>query len=137
MSNERDKTSYHEAGHAVIARVLDVSVKRVMITGLAVMHDGCSPEVKAMVSLAGPAAELRQFPRLRNREGWSQDRAQAAMALSNRLGDLPAIERQARNLVEQHWRAIERVAQSLRDKRCLYQDEIDVLIAGDISVRQS
>jgi len=151
-------TAHHEAGHAVAARVLGVTVKRVRLrpNPLVTVHHR-SDRLTALaadgvIAWGGPAAE-RRFSGYDLGSCWDTDlrnmrtRAirytlfhhgvvDAHSSLEAELLD-PVIRdlagrwaAKAERIVEQRWRAIERVARALcRGKGELDQGEIDAMIA--------
>jgi Zn-dependent protease len=139
---EKRRTAHHEAGHAVIACVFGVELKSATIlvkpfsdgwAGGSVSFKGWREDWEAhappddagaIIGLAGPMAELRYAPRLRNRDGWGSDRRQAAELVGGDPARIHAAEAKARDLVAQHWPAIQRVATALLDRSRLSREEI-------------
>ena len=132
------EAAFHEAGHAVIAHMLDVAVQRVTLKRAITAPrriTARTPWKRALVSLAGPAAEDRfvgyppaEHPALW-RSAWAKDARNAASHLGAIDGDVAAAHREAVRLVREHWDAIARVAVALSEHGELSGDEVDVLIA--------
>ena len=138
----KSQIAYHEAGHAVIARVVGIELERVLITdsgGVAYLGQIDDAESDVLLTFAGPAAELYYCPC--DGAGWAGDKEDAAAALiilCDYEPSLPAyyqlwdqLECHSRNLVEANWAAIERVAEALIAHGELNQDEVDNLIFGE------
>jgi ATP-dependent Zn protease len=180
----KKRIAHHEAGHAVIARVLGVDIPCVSIVRMGTDAAGTAGaltwsaawtgrkdpatmlagvETDAKITFAGPNAELKYLPdtniKLAQRKQWRSDMERARSAAlkivllradpkqqfefeGRRTVEITSeqdaeVERlvnqfndQARLLVEQHWPAIGRVAAALLDRRIVYGDKIDALIAG-------
>jgi ATP-dependent Zn protease len=112
FNGRRTKLAYHEAGHAVIARVLGVEVTgvtmlptdgtaaRVITTSVAMQHRGLDDFVAGMVidskiALARPITQW-QYKRTEDVRGWDDDieRASnyiAAAVLAEREGKIPQL----------------------------------------------
>jgi hypothetical protein len=170
--------AYHEAGHAVAARALGISIAYASLADLygrslvltrsasygKAGDDLDALERDAIVLLAGPMAQLKHQP-VSSREqerAWEdggaffEDKQRAlnflGLLLLQRAGEpIPGAgevldlrgERvqqvydmlnqtipKAEALVDQHWRAIRRVAKSLTRDEVLIEAEIDALIAA-------
>jgi hypothetical protein len=126
----------HEAGHAVIARVISHGVLRVSLkdgTHTRYRHgDHLMHLYEAMIALAGPLAEQRYRPttpaerRALWRSKWHNDLEKARRHVEVCGGDAKWIARQVRK----NWQAIERVATALQRGRELSGAELDVLMRG-------
>lgn len=170
--------AYHEAGHAVVARVLGVDViyaatfptgpnnsanvrtasaaYRARGGGVAVQIAGC--EADAKVQLAGPHAQHRYCP-VKHRAYWKHewrgdlDAAKQFIGHSILIRDgieprdglsitltpdqqtagettLTRVIAETEALVEAHWPAIERVAETLVRRPMIGEDDLDALIAN-------
>lgn len=132
MNAPTQATAYHEAGHAVVALVLDRPVHRVSIQTdrerLGACHFGKSVvrpsedwlEREILIALAGLAAEAR-FTGNYAWEGAARDQQYAHRLAVQRAGERQA-ERLLRRLLakvehllaqEEHWRAVEQIAAAL------------------------
>ena len=144
----RERTAYHEAGHAVAAHRLGIEVKFATIlpdhdSAGFVSHgdlfcdrglgsDRANLERAIKICLAGPLAEARFYPRYRRPRG-SQDYDCAsglARYLAGSAGEREFIryqERQTRALLDRYWGDVERVARAL-----LEHDQLSVNQVRDI-----
>ena len=130
-----DVRAHHEAGHAVAASVLGASIKRAALDEVwTLVGVGC-PRARrnaAIIALAGAEAETKYCGYSLDRQAelwgvaWATDLA-IAMRDLDRAAIAPAI-RQARQLVDEHWRAIEAVAQALLERGELTGVDIHALI---------
>ena len=107
-------------------------------------------EAYGQVCLAGPTAELWSDPNAFNledyawpdtrceAEGWAQDVTEV-MRLSAKI-DMPEwfrhIARKTRERVEQHWHAIEIVADALLRQGTLTEEELTALVGGTVTQRR-
>jgi len=137
-----EATAYHEAGQAVITRVLGYKVGFITIVGddatdtksATVPPEGEEqrPDHQIIISYAGPEAHDKFDHRSLSPEDvrWDQEKVRN---LASRLGaddeTRDACRRQARELVKQHWTSIKRVAQALLKRGTLQSFEIDALLA--------
>jgi hypothetical protein len=128
-------SAYHEAGHAVVARILGTPVQRVTIngrTGTLVRH-GTVAATRALITFSGPLAEARHCGLTADDEArlwpdqWRGD-------LKNLLkhdgidGMLAPLRQQAELLVARHWTSIERVASALLARGEVSGGEVDMLL---------
>jgi hypothetical protein len=137
----------HEAGHAVAAiraglvfeTVSAVPDEAQQVDGALYWHQlhdqlelAMPPELLAVVLLAGPCAEAKlrklRFDRVFSGEGAVDDRAAVA---SIGLSETQFVDasRDAMALIEQDWRAIERVAESLLVADELSFDEVAAIVS--------
>jgi ATP-dependent Zn protease len=155
--NKKRVTAYHEAGHAVIARVLTLATERATIrpskglAGHCIIFDPCAafpsewlkrghPDAEAhaqiMTTMAGTEAEeeLLDSPSTSNDGMDRSDIAARAEALTDcdwvKLE--PRLRQMTRMLVRRHWARIERLAQALLEKTTLNYIQIDMLIDIDV-----
>jgi hypothetical protein len=128
--------AFHEAGHAVIAHVLNVPVKRVTLKAVTSPLKRVTARrrwKRAVIAFAGPVAEDRfqRYPPAEHPALWSSawdgDARNAARYLGAD-GDIVAAHREAVRLVREHWDAIERVADALAERGRLSGAEVDALI---------
>jgi hypothetical protein len=169
-SNLRMIMAYHEASHAVIARVQGIECLCVVMfspieglaagtrTPISTYHDAGQFRKGIIVTLAGPCGEMKHRNKPWSRKylkRWQSDyenaRTAAHQAALAATGVDPGSVRSikptaeqiaysndllldclntARNLVNKHWLAIERVAQTLMISDLLDQIDLDHLIAG-------
>jgi hypothetical protein len=156
--------AYHEAGHAVSARVLGVEVTYVSLFEAVTYHQRardfarnddlaellCAYVTDAMVVLAGPIAQCRYYRQPKERETLycSNSDLRKARRLAARLVELkrniltpvfpePKYDElfaqlcdKTRVSVNEHWPAIERVANGRRDIPAFDGAYVDDLIAG-------
>jgi len=141
------RTSVHEAGHSVIARLLGLDCGGASIVSTEnrsgyshINTKFASPAQACIVSMAGPAAERE----LLRRHGLPTDDTAfdkydqhriAVLIDRHRLNDtdVARFERMARDLVQQHYDSIRRVAAALRKYRLLGASEIDKLLTEGVS----
>ncbi len=154
----RAATAYHEAGHAVAARLLSVRFKEVTIlptkTSLGHVLPAAPPkwfepdvaransrirsqiENRTRVLLAGPAAEAR----FKGRHDWrsaSDDIRQAVSLLdyvSRSNGEVEAyfalMRIQAGGLIEKHWDEVQGVAEALLERTRLTAKDVAKIITA-------
>jgi ATP-dependent Zn protease len=146
MAIARDTVAYHEAGHAVAAKVLGLTIDRISIAPAGdaaghVIHDyGCNMneviyedgpdrqwalERAALVAIAGEAAQRHFRPESVQEEHGGGDRIQVHQILDHLAGEedkelRDAWERllviRAKRLVEQHWMRVEWLAGVLLER---------------------
>jgi hypothetical protein len=142
-------TAIHEAGHAVAAiraglvfdHVTAIADEDLDLDGALHWTDlhtsgdvAMSPQLEAIVLLAGPCAEARAMRRRADHvfagEPATDDReAIASLGLSD--DDFVAASRDALALVERDWPLIERVAEELLKGRLLRFDEVEAIVVAD------
>jgi hypothetical protein len=150
----KSRTAYHEAGHAVIARVLGVEVFKASVKPSygkkpsrgRVLHEGLTARgtqrryfntprkliASILIAMAGRAAEdvLIGFPS----DGGDNGDVKNIEKWLSRVGDRARFEKRFRKmshmLVWRHADAIRRVAAHLVDSETLKQDQIDRLISN-------
>ncbi len=150
---DKASVAHHEAGHAVVARRLGLAAEQVSrgsisLWGVYLAGHTRVPECLAenpayseqclWIALAGPAAHMRHDPAGYQREGAAcarndYDIARKAFCKLNQRPDckdedLVSAERKAKELVIQHWSAIEAVAQKLLEQTTLNGKELDALL---------
>ena len=139
-----ERTAVHEAGHVVMARAVGLTVWSVMIgtagggaTTLSRLSRDLSPHDDILWRLAGPAAESLAFGAF-DAQGARSDRVHADLSAFDLTGDVDATDElvdacwpDVRDLLSDHWAAVEGVALSLLDGSGTIQGEqLRVLIAG-------
>jgi hypothetical protein len=152
-------TAIHEAAHAVIALALGVAVDYAtviaddddvghVLTGQArseqpgdavATFDGLVAD--AIISLAGPLAELHDNPSASDAEAWRGDIADIIERIVTALdllgGDadpaelIEGLHDQAARLVDENWHQIERLAEALQRDGFLTGDQITAALARD------
>jgi hypothetical protein len=131
---DADVRAHHEAGHAVAASVLGTPIKRASLDEVwTLVRVGCprAQRNQAIIALAGAEAETKYCGHSLDRQAelwgvaWATDLA--AVGDLERAAIAPALC-QARQLVDQHWRAIEAVAQALLERGELTGADIHALI---------
>jgi hypothetical protein len=160
VAAKRKRTAYHEAGHAVIARVLGVKAAYISMVpnewSVAHVHFSRrwrSKQIKALVFKAGIVAErMAGFPRSR----WNGrhddeiiieiivEQIGGRRPIRNKNGSIRKIpfaqtycglelrlERKTEVLVARHWRDIERLARVLRRRDFLGAAEIERLLRAN------
>ncbi len=136
-----EATAYHEAGQAVITRVLGYKVGFITIVGdeetdtkggtVSPEGEEQRPDHQIIISYAGPEAQDKFDRRSLSAEDvrWDYEKV---LNLTSRLGvddeTRDACRRQARELVKQHWTSIKRLAQALLKRGTLQSAEIDALL---------
>ena len=134
---EVELNSLHEAGHAVATVAMGGQVERVTPdTCLQAGESPLKPWDAAVVCMAGGVAARMIGPKYRSlsREPSEQDLAVAESHLAKvGLGpdDIPRAERAARQLLLDHKRAVERVAQALRATGELTGHQVVRLFLGE------
>jgi hypothetical protein len=131
------RAAYHEAGHAVAARQIGVSIVAVSLDETHTRHRlrDSAPRQRATVSYAGPIAEA-EYCRLTSDEcatlwqdAWHGDRANI-----EKLGLTDAERGKARAraqwLVATHWRKIDALATALVERGEMTGDEVNELLVG-------
>jgi hypothetical protein len=134
----KELIAYHEAGHAVIARVLGITIDKVIVAAdegviyFAAAIDDAEKDV--LMTFAGPIAQGDFFHDPGNQDGWKGDLDHARTAILYEYGEESALEyydelyAKAEALVAANWLAIKRVATALLVHRSLNQDDVDDLI---------
>jgi hypothetical protein len=137
----------HEAGHAVIARGLDLAVTLIALDKVRTRcpcNDAMTSWAGAVIALSGPMAEIRyggMSPDEIEQQWttqWATDRSNAERYLRDidealhhtGVHTLAQVEATARQYVEQHWATIQRVAQALKEQGELAPSELDRLREG-------
>ena len=112
VHGDRDIAAFHEAGHAVVGYYRGLTPTIATLIDWA-SQDGLVTYSKAaddpIVTLAGPAAQERYNPQSRGFK--CEDDMRRAIAETD--GNLGPFQARAEALVDQHWAAIERLAQAL------------------------
>jgi hypothetical protein len=129
-----EASAYHEAGHAVVARVLGTPVRRVTINGRmgTLVRHGDIAATRALITFAGPVAEARHcnlsdddtarmWP-----DQWRGDLRN--LLRYDGVGMLAPLRAQAETLVARHWSSIERVASALLARGEVSGGEVDLLL---------
>jgi ATP-dependent Zn protease len=139
MPSERKIAAYHEAGHAVVALGLSVTVRRASIRpgrvgyGRVVTHGPPEPaDVLLFITLAGPFAHRRFAPR----SNWlTSDFAIAEKMISGSKGTAASKEKylayiadHAEQIVDYFWADIKVAAKGLLKHETLTGDEISAMI---------
>ena len=135
---------FHEAGHAVAARLLGFPAGRCVVyddgTGYATVYypkRGCPIPAKIMVCLSGSEAEHRFFGEYGHD---SIDRQQALeLARDNGLDadDVAELRRLTRAVIDQNWSAVRAVALALkRQGHMLTGRQIDALFATKLAMME-
>jgi ATP-dependent Zn protease len=134
MSQTRERTAHHEAGHAVIGYKLGGYTCAATIRPNAergtlghATSGGYSISAHVLSLYAGRAAEAI-FAGCEVTEGHQQDYDEAAEFLGELGETQEAMEERARLLVVEHWGAIATVAQALLEHETLRGEELDFLI---------
>ncbi len=154
-----ESTAYHEAGHAVIARVLGLSCGEVTIiadddsAGHAIIADPWKTAWNwenrdrfrharqafrgtIIARMAGAEAEREFFGQCRG--GDDDDRYEIALLMDSRWTEIPAddwgqyevrLRAQTRRLVRRHRHTIEHVAKALQERGTLEAEEVDAMVA--------
>ncbi len=154
-----ESTAYHEAGHAVIARVLSLTCGQVSIiadddsSGHAIIEDpwktagdwenrGRFRDARQafrgtiIARMAGAEAEREFFGQCRG--GDDDDRYEIALLMESRWTEIPAddwdqyearLRAQTRRLVRRHRHTIEHVAKALQERGTLEGDEVNAMLA--------
>jgi hypothetical protein len=142
-------TAIHEAAHAVAAiraglvfdHVTAIADEDLELDGALHWTDlhtsgavAMSPQLEAIVLLAGPCAEAKAMRRrvdhVFSGEAATDDReAIASLGLCD--ADFIAASRDALALIERDWNVIERIAHELRKGRRLRFDEVEALVVAD------
>jgi hypothetical protein len=150
---DKNVVAHHEAGHAVIARRLGLTVKKVTrgrmcFEGVELEGYADVPECRVenpayseqclLIALAGPAAQKHYDPVGYKRDGVACARIDYDIARRSycRLSqkpdckdkDLASAKRKAKALVVKHWSAIEAVAQKLVNQTVLIERGLDALL---------
>lgn len=129
--------AYHEAGHAVAAVVLGVRFDSVFVLGdsgriTPRRVDGLpvrwpDDPATAVFTAAGPVAEARQA-----RRSLFNVLCDGGAADYNDLGghDVDAVIAHARQMLRQHWRAVESVAGALLERGILEESDVALLVSA-------
>ena len=160
LTKAREATAYHEAGHAVIARVLGLTCGQVSIiadddsAGRAIIADPWQTagdwenrdrfrdarqafRGTIIARMAGAEAEREFFGQCRGRD--DNDRYDIALLMDSRWTEIPAddwdqyearLRAQTRRLVRRHRDTIERVAAALMKHKTLPGDEVHKIVEG-------
>ena len=159
VDQDRTATAYHEAGHAVIARVLGLPCGRVTIVGAdedelghAVVGDpirtwerGDGPrrplvEASCISLYAGVEAERVILGQQDSGDDFDSDKATSLIKIigvrgASYVGDdvwdryEARLRRRSNELVRIHQRQIERVAKALQERGTLESEEVDAMLA--------
>jgi hypothetical protein len=150
MWTEREKreiTSFHEAGHCVVACAFGHFVREVEVVPphARFRHrtDPCGWREAAIVAASGPAAEVRfcdmslddEVPLWVSAHAWRGD-LRNILEFLIQAGDgahpraLAVVRRRALQMVEAHWPAIERVAAALAERGRLTGPEAAALVGN-------
>ena len=135
------RTAHHEAGHAVIGRVLGLEGGLVTIVkddigdGRAAFRASGTVEARIVMSLAGREAEsVFGFDNADNEmtEGAGYDRSHIGFlcAEAGQVIDIERLRRKTRRLVQKHRASIDRVAHALLERKTLQGDELDALMGS-------
>jgi hypothetical protein len=112
--------AYHEAGHAVVCRVLGWHVGNISIsTSGGDCQCDAEGEDKFVVSYAGHAAQVRFDPKsVEEQHRWGDLAKAVETAEKEGISDKRRweLEARARSLVAEHWQEIEREAKELLAK---------------------
>ncbi len=154
-----ESTAYHEAGHAVVARVLGLTCGRVSIiadddsAGHAIIADPWQTagdwenrdrfrdarqafRGTIIARMAGAEAERKFFGQCRG--GDDDDQYEIALLMDSRWTEIPAddwnqyearLRAQTRRLVRRHRHTIEHVAKALQERGTLEAEEVDAMVA--------
>jgi len=164
-AEEARMTAYHEAGHAVLAVILDLGPGRVTIEGDGVnagvaLDEGddprdedaqalysCAPEAFRMRHAAGyyaGAHATRRAGYLNWRDGAHQDYEAAHHVLDDFAPDEETVdalaklcERRAELLVECYWPEIEALALALVEHGTIEVDEVRAIVAKSLRARKA
>jgi hypothetical protein len=142
-------TAIHEAGHAVAAiraglifdHVTAIADEELELDGALHWTDlhatgdvAMSPQLEAIVLLAGPCAEAKAMRRRVDHVfagNAATDDREAIASLGLTDADFIAASRDALALIERDWNAIERIANELLKGRRLRFDEVEALVVPD------
>lgn len=141
--NQRTIKAYREAGHAVVAYILGVKVRRVSIAAdPGVMIEQLGTDERAIcVGLAGPYAQRRFAPqsewRCKAPRNQPDDLANVAELITRMhgRGDVARkyrayVRARAERLLEENWLQLETVARGLLERHAITGDEMAELMFG-------
>ena len=134
------RVAYHEAGHAIVAAVLDVEIDVATAGPKAgrvayILPPHLSDAERIMMAMAGDVAELIQYKRRDLSFGTLQDER----VWRSFIADLPDEEqhrylahcrKETRRILKAHWRAVEHVARVLADVGTMPGAEIKRIVGG-------
>lgn len=136
--HETARAAFHEAGHAIAARQIGVTI---ITVGLDAVHTkyrlrDSAPRQRCAVSYAGPISEA-QYCRLSSdqcRVLWDSDAWHGDRANIEKLGLTDAERGKAREraqwLVQTHWRKIDALAAALIERGEMTGDEVNEVLRG-------
>ena len=136
------RTAHHEAGHAVIGRVLGLECRYVTIVEdgphAKFRNTGTTVEVNIITTMAGWETErVFGFDNEDDEltEGAARDRSDIGMLCwrSNFTIDIERVRRKTRRLVRKHRACIERVANALLERKTMTAEEVDALMEEDVA----
>jgi|ERR1700722_10954044 len=135
--NAWEAACHHEAGHAVIARVLGVPVRCVEIAaapddlGSCIHTIPAAADLDIMITMAGPLAESRCTGQPVDWIDWGhRDDATIRELLPRAERSREALEIETAAMIDEHWRAIGFIADELLTIRRIDGEYLDELIAA-------
>jgi hypothetical protein len=163
ISRDLEHTAYHEAGHAVIGRILGIVCGDVTIIpdyrkrtrGVAIARSGplnvstdwdergklrwpvSAARAGIMCSMAGKEAELIRFASHYGGDG--DDELQIALKRDDYgIPDhqIDYLRRKSRTMLQRHWLKVEHVAKALLVARTLTSEQIDALVNEKTTPRE-